>query len=65
MPATITKPEKLNPLEVIQVMDYMDKRYPNVRYSVTQGNGSVWVYWGSMNLYFLFKDGRISEVIVD
>jgi len=65
MPATITNPENLNPLEVIQVMDYMDQRYPNVRYSVTRGNGSVWVYWGSMNFYFLFKDGRISDVIVD
>lgn len=68
MPATITKPENLNPLEVIQVMDYMDKRYPNIRYSVTRGNDSVWVYWGAtnpMNFYFLFKDGRISDVIVD
>jgi len=49
-------------------MDYMDNRYPNVRYSVTRGNDSVWVYWGStypMNLYFLFKNGQISNVIVD
>lgn len=55
-------------MEVIQVMDYMDRKYPNVRYSVTNGNNAVWVYWGStypMNLYFVFKSGQLADVIVD
>lgn len=68
MPARIYNPENLNSLEVIQVIDYMDKKYPTYHYSVTAGNGCVWVYWGSsvpVNLYFIFRDGKIIDIQVD
>lgn len=61
-------PEKLNPLEVLQVMDYMEKNHANIHYTVQAGNGCIWVHWGStlpVNLYFIFRDGKIRDVQVD
>ena len=65
MPARILTPETLNSLEVVQVVDYMDKHHPNNHYNITKGNQCVWVYWGDMNLYFVFRDGMIADIQVD
>lgn len=65
MPARIPNPENLNSLEVIQVIDFMTERYPDHHYTITAGNNCVWVYWGNMNLYFMFRDGRIIDIQVD
>jgi hypothetical protein len=32
---------------------------------MTQGNDCIWVYWGRMNLYYIFKEGRIHDIQVD
>ena len=56
----------LNPLEVIQVKDYMDNNNPRVLYyTMTQGNECIWVYYSSINLYFIFRDGKIHDIQVD
>ncbi len=65
MPARIQTPETLNSLEVIQVVEYMDKKYPNTHYSIATGNQCVWVYWGNINLYFFFSNGKIADIQVD
>lgn len=55
----------VNEFEAIQVGAYMEKHNPNIHYTMTPGNECVWVYWGNINLYFIFKNGRISDVQVD
>lgn len=61
----IETPETLNSLEVIQIRDYMDRYHPNKHYHVRSGNGSVWVTWGQVNMYFIFQDGKIADIQVD
>lgn len=66
--ARLYRAEELNEFEVLQVADWMESRYPDLHYTMTPGNGCVWVYWGSsipMNLYFIFRDGKIADVQVD
>ena len=68
MTASISTPNGLNSLEVIQVVDYMDKNYPQKHYNVAAGNDCIWVYWGStipINLYFIFRNGKIVDVQID
>ncbi len=65
----IHNPSQINELEALLVQDYMQNKYPDLYgYTMTAGNDCVWVYWGStlpMNLYFVFKDGKISYVDMD
>lgn len=62
----ITIKPTLNPLEVILVEDYMTKVFPKVtHYTMTEGNDCVWVYYSHMNLYFIFRDGKIADVQID
>lgn len=62
----ITIKPTLNPLEVILVEEWMTQRLPKVtHYTMTEGNDCVWVYYGSMNLYFVFKNGRVVDVQID
>ena len=57
---------KLNPLEVIQVDDYMVKHYPKVTsYTMTEGNDCIWVYYSYVNLYFIFHNGKIHDIQTD
>ena len=56
----------LNPLEVILVEDYMKDRHPAVTaYTMTRGNDCIWVYYSFMNLYFIFRNGKIADVQID
>jgi hypothetical protein len=32
---------------------------------MTQGNECIWVYYSNMNLYFVFRDGRVVDVQID
>jgi hypothetical protein len=62
----ITINPNLNPLEVIQVEDYMTQRFPKVtHYTMTMGNDCIWVYYSYMNLYFIFRGGKIADVQID
>ena len=56
----------LNPLEVILVEDYMRQRYPAVTaYTMEPGHNCIWVYYSYMNLYFIFRDGKIFDIQID
>jgi hypothetical protein len=56
----------LDPLQVIQVKDYMDQNSPKVTaYTMTLGNNCIWVYYSYMNLYFIFRGGKIVDVQID
>ena len=55
----------VNEFEAIRVADYMEKHSPDVFYTMTPGNNCVWVYYGSMNLYFIFREGKIVDVQID
>ena len=62
----ITIKPSLNPLEVIQVEDYMSKNHPRVtHYTMTEGNDCIWVYYGNINLYYIFREGRIHDIQID
>ena len=63
----IQTPETLNSLEVLQVQDWMEKNSPRIHYEVRSGNGSVWVTAPhlNLNLYFVFRNGKIADIQVD
>lgn len=62
----ITIKPTLNPLEVILVEEYMTRVFPKVtHYTMTEGNDCIWVYYSYMNLYFIFRNGKIADVQID
>ena len=62
----ITIKPTLNPLEVILVEDYMTRMFPKVtHYTMTEGNDCIWVYYGQINMYFIFRDGKVVDVQID
>jgi len=63
--ATINNADQMNEFEIILVADYMEKNYPNVHYTMTPGNACVWVYYSFMNLYFIFRGGKIADIQID
>ena len=63
--ATLHHPELLNEFEVLLVADYMEKKHPNIMYTMTPGNECIWVYYQSINMYFVFRAGKIAEIQVD
>lgn len=54
----------LNPLEVILVEEDMAKK-GITSYTMTPGNDCIWVYYSFMNLYYIFKEGRIHDIQID
>jgi hypothetical protein len=54
----------LNPLEVILVEEDMAKKGIS-DYTMARGNDCIWVYYGPMNLYYIFKDGQIHDIQID
>jgi hypothetical protein len=54
----------LNPLEVILVEEDMAKKGIS-NYTMTKGNDCIWVYYGSMNLYYIFNEGKIHDIQID
>ena len=54
----------LNPLEVILVEEDMARKGVT-GYTMTKGNDCIWVYYGSMNLYYIFREGRIHDIQID
>lgn len=47
------------------VEEYMTKQYPNVRYTMRQGNGAIWVTKGVVDMYFIVKNGKIVDIQID
>jgi len=58
--------DKLNEFELIVVQDYMAKHCPNVtHYTLAPGNECIWAWYGQINEYFIFRDGRLVDVQID
>lgn len=54
----------LNPLEVILVCEHYAKRGIK-NYNLIPGNDCIWAYYGRINEYFIFRDGRLVDVQID
>ena len=63
--ATLSRPEIMNEFEMIKVGEYMEKNYPEVHYTMSPGNACIWVYYSFMNLYFIFRNGKIADIQID
>ena len=55
----------VNEFEAMLVGKYMEEHHPAAHYTMTPGNNCVWVYFGSQNWYFIFRDGKIVDVQID
>ena len=56
--------ELLNPIEVMQVQIDLEKRGIK-NYNMQAGNDCIWVNYGSVNCYYIFRNGEIVDVQVD
>ena len=54
----------MNEFEVILVRDDLNKR-GILNYEMRPGNDCIWVNYGLVNCYYIFRDGRIADVQVD
>jgi hypothetical protein len=34
-------------------------------YTLTQGNGCIWAYYGVINEYYIFKEGHLVDIQID
>jgi hypothetical protein len=63
--ATVNHPELMNEFEMIQVSEYMQTNHPAVYYTMTPGNECIWVYYSHINMYFIFRGGKIVDIQID
>jgi len=54
----------MNEFEMILVQDDL-ARQGIKDFTMRPGNGCVWVSYGRVNCYYIFRDGRIVDVQVD
>jgi hypothetical protein len=54
----------LNPIEVMQVQIDLEKRGIK-HYEMRAGNDCIWVNYGMINCYYIFRNGEIVDVQVD
>ena len=54
----------LNPLEVIMVCEHYAQRGIK-NYNLIPGNDCIWAYYGRINEYFIFRDGRLVDIQID
>ena len=56
--------DKLNEFEVLTVVDYMSKHGVE-HYDLIPGNNCIHAYYGNINQYFIFREGRLVDVQID
>ena len=54
----------LNELEVIVVTEHYKNRGVTA-YTLIPGNNCIWAYYGQINEYFIFRDGRLVDIQID
>jgi len=54
----------LNELEVLVVAEYLKNKGVE-SYTLTQGNECIWAYYGVINEYYIFREGRLVDVQID
>ena len=63
--ATVHNGHLINEFELIVACDHFERTIPTTLYSVYPGNKCVWISAGSLNLYYIFRDGKIFDIQVD
>jgi mannose-6-phosphate isomerase-like protein (cupin superfamily) len=54
----------VNELQAIVVMDLLEKK--GIRHAtLTPGNDCVWAYYGYINEYYIFREGRVVDIQID
>ena len=54
----------LNSLEVMVVAEHLEKRGV-ADYTLAKGNDCIWAYYGQINEYYIFRDGRLADIQID
>lgn len=54
----------MNSFEVMLVLEDLKKQGIE-HYSIHPGNDCIWVSYGVINSYYIFRDGKIAEVQFD
>ena len=54
----------LNELEVLVVAEHLQNKGVE-SYTLTQGNECIWAYYGQINEYYIFREGRLVDVQID
>jgi len=54
----------LNPLEVLTVCDYYERKGVS-SYTLARGNDCIWAYYGFINEYFIFREGKLVDIQID
>jgi len=54
----------MNPFEVILVQADLEKKGIK-HYDMRPGNDCIWVNYGLVNCYYIFRDGRIVDIQID
>jgi hypothetical protein len=55
---------RLNPLEVKIVEEELRKKGIKY-YTLTEGNQCIWAYYGMINEYYIFREGKLVDVQID
>jgi len=55
---------ELNEFEVILIHEDLRQR-GIANYSMRPGNGCIWVSYGLVNAYYIFRNGQIADVQID
>jgi hypothetical protein len=55
---------RLNELEVLVVAEHLKNKGVE-SYTLTQGNACIWAYYGQINEYYIFREGRLVDVQID
>jgi hypothetical protein len=56
--------QELNSFEVLLVQEDMQKHGVE-HYEMRPGNNCIWVHFGLVNMYYIFRDGKIFDIQVD
>jgi hypothetical protein len=44
----------------------MSKNHPGVtHYTMTEGNDCIWVYYSHINMYYIFRGGKLVDIQID
>jgi hypothetical protein len=54
----------LNELEVIVVAEHLKERGVT-SYTLTHGTDCIWAYYGVINEYYIFRDGKLVDIQID
>ena len=60
----VTIDPTLNEFEVLVVADHLKSKGIE-NYTLTQGNACIWAYYGQINEYYIFREGRLVDIQID